>query len=146
MSETTTLAIIKPDAVGNRSTGAIVKRIQEAGFDIVAMKMTRLTEAQARKFYAVHKDRSFFEDLIKFMTSGPVFPMILMKNNAVEDFRKLLGATDPDEAGAGTIRREFGANVQKNAVHASDSPENAASEEAFFFSYTDRFDASGNIL
>ncbi len=134
-----TFSIIKPNAVRTGKTGPILSMINEAGFDIVAMKMTRMTPEQAEKFYAVHKGKSFFENLVEFMTSGPVFVMILRHENAVEEFRKLIGATDPAKAEPGTIRRIFAVSVQMNAVHGSDSDENASIESDFFFSGFDRF-------
>jgi len=142
----TTLAIIKPDAVRQQKTGEIITRINEAGFSLVSLKMTSLTTDQAKKFYAVHQGKSFFDGLIEFMTSGPVFAMILQKENAVADFRQLLGATDPSEAPKGSIRHDLGTNVQQNAVHASDSNENAEKEAAFFFASTERFNEQGGIF
>ncbi len=129
-----TLAIIKPDAVGNNVAGAIITKMQEAGFKVLAMKLTKITDSIAKEFYAVHKERSFYGDLIKYMTSGPVVPIALEKENAVEEFRKLIGATDPLKADAGTIRALYGTNIEANAIHGSDSDENANREIAFFFS------------
>jgi nucleoside-diphosphate kinase len=128
-----TLAIIKPDAVANGKTGEIIARIQQAGFTILAMKLTRMSVASARGFYEVHKERPFYDDLVAFMTSGPCAPMALEKENAVADYRKLIGATDPAEAEDGTIRKDFAESKSKNAVHGSDSDENAAIEIAHFF-------------
>jgi nucleoside-diphosphate kinase len=134
-----TFSIIKPNAVRTGKTGPILAMINEAGFEIAAMKMVKMTVAQAESFYAVHKGKSFFESLIEFMTSGPVFVMILKHDNAVEEFRKLIGATDPNKAEPGTIRKTFAISVQMNAVHGSDSDENAQREADFFFSTFERF-------
>lgn len=128
-----TLAIVKPDAVATNAAGEIIARIQKAGFKILAMKMTRMSVASARGFYEVHKERPFYDDLVAFMTSGPCVPLALEKENAVADYRKLIGATDPAEADAGTIRKDFAESKSKNAVHGSDSDENAALEIAHFF-------------
>ena len=136
---TQTLVIIKPDAVASELIGAILSRINNAGFHITAMKLVLLTEIQAKKFYAVHKDRPFYDSLVKFMISGPVVVAILEKENAVEDFRKLIGATDPEKAEEGTIRKLYAESVERNAVHGSDSTENAMIECDFFFSQTERF-------
>ena len=138
MAVTQTLTIIKPDAVANELTGPILEKINNAGFRISAMKMGQINEDQARKFYAVHKDRPFYDSLVKFMISGPVVVAILEKDNAVEDFRKLIGATDPEKAEEGTIRKLYAESVERNAVHGSDSPENAIIECDFFFSQTER--------
>jgi nucleoside-diphosphate kinase len=134
-----TFSIIKPNAVRTGKTGPILAMINEAGFEIAAMKMVRMTTGQAESFYAVHKGKSFYEGLIEFMTSGPVFVMILKHDNAVEEFRKLIGATDPNKAEPGTIRKIFAVSVQMNAVHGSDSDENAEKEASFFFSLFERF-------
>ena len=131
--------MLKPDAVGASNTGAITKIIEEAGFRIVAMKKTMLTPERAGEFYAVHKERPFYKDLCKYMSSGSIVPMILEKDNAVEDFRKLIGATDPSKAAPGTIRNLFAKSIEANAVHGSDSDENAAIEGNFFFSNLERF-------
>jgi nucleoside-diphosphate kinase len=131
--------MIKPDAVGAGNTGAITKMIEEAGFRIIAMKKTQLTRAAAGEFYAVHKERSFYGELCDYMSSGAIVPMILEKANAVEDFRKLIGATDPKKAEAGTIRALFAKSIEANAIHGSDSDENAAIEGNFFFSGLERF-------
>jgi nucleoside-diphosphate kinase len=128
-----TLAIVKPDAVAKNAAGEIIARIQKAGFKILAMKMTRMSVPSARGFYEVHKERPFYDDLVAFMTSGPCVPLALEKENAVADYRKLIGATDPAEADAGTIRKDFAESKSKNAVHGSDSDENAALEIAHFF-------------
>jgi len=134
-----TLAIIKPNAVRTGKTGPILAMINEGGFEISAMRMVRLTRPQAETFYDVHKEKSFFPGLVEFMTSGPVVVMILKHENAVEEFRKLIGATDPSKAEPGTIRKTFAVSVQMNAVHGSDSAENALKEENFFFSGIERF-------
>jgi nucleoside-diphosphate kinase len=131
--------MIKPDAYEAGNSGAIIKMIEEAGFRIVAAKLTRLTEERAGQFYAVHKERPFYQDLCKYMSSGNIFAMILEKDNAVADFRKLIGATNPANAEAGTIRKIFAQSIEKNAVHGSDSDENAAIEGAFFFAGTEQF-------
>ena len=132
-----TLAIIKPDSVEKQVIGDIIQRIQNAGFKILGMKYTRLTEAQAKAFYEVHKDKPFFESLVKYMTSGPVVPIALEKENAIEDFRKLIGSTDPTKAEEGTIRKLYGTNIERNAIHGSDSPENGEREVAFFFALSE---------
>jgi nucleoside-diphosphate kinase len=134
-----TFSIIKPNAVRTGKTGPILAMINEGGFEIAAMRMVKLTIPQAESFYAVHKGKPFFEGLIEFMTSGPVVVMILRHDNAVEQFRKLIGATDPAKAEPGTIRRTFAVSVQMNAVHGSDSAENAIIEANFFFSGVERF-------
>jgi nucleoside-diphosphate kinase len=134
-----TFTMLKPDAVNASNTGAITKIIEEAGFRIVAMKKTMLTPERAGEFYAVHKERPFYKDLCKYMSSGSIVPMILEKDNAVEDFRKLIGATDPSKAAPGTIRNLFAKSIEANAIHGSDSDENAAIEGNFFFSNLERF-------
>jgi nucleoside-diphosphate kinase len=139
MATNRTFTMIKPDATGANNTGAIVKMIEEAGFRIVAMKKTALTKELAGKFYAIHKERPFYNDLCNYMSSGPIVPMILEKENAVEDFRKLIGATDPAKAAPGTIRNLFAKSIEANAIHGSDSNENAAIEGAFFFSQFEQF-------
>ena len=131
--------MIKPDAVSAGNTGAIIKMIEEAGFRIVALKKTMLTPERAGQFYAVHKERPFYGDLVKYMSSGPIVPMILEKTNAVEDFRNLIGATDPKKAAPGTIRALFAKSIEANAIHGSDSDENAVIESNFFFSELERF-------
>lgn len=131
--------MLKPDAVGAGNTGAIIKMIEEAGFRIVAMKKTYMSKERAGQFYAVHKERPFYEDLTNYMSSGAIVPMILEKDNAVEDFRTLIGATNPKEAAEGTIRKLFAESIEANAVHGSDSDENAAIEGSFFFSETEKF-------
>jgi nucleoside-diphosphate kinase len=134
-----TFTMIKPDATVKGHTGAILDQIIKAGFSIKAMKWTRLTTEQAGAFYEVHKERPFYGELVSFMSSGPIVAAILEKDNAVADFRKLIGATDPAKADAGTIRKNFAASVGENAVHGSDSDENAAIEGSFFFSGLERF-------
>jgi nucleoside-diphosphate kinase len=134
MAKERTLAILKPDCVRKELIGEVIKRIQGAGFKILAMKMTRLTMDTAGGFYAVHKERPFYEELCKFMSSGPCVPMMLEKENAVEDFRKLIGATNPEEADEGTIRKAFADSIGENIVHGSDSVENGKIETAYFFS------------
>jgi nucleoside-diphosphate kinase len=129
-----TLAIVKPDAVNNGHSGAIVDHIIKAGFKIKAMKMVHLTKSSAEGFYAVHKERPFFGELVEYMTSGPCIPIALEKENAVDDYRKLIGATDPAKAEEGTIRKLYAKDIQSNAVHGSDSDENAEKEIAHFFS------------
>lgn len=137
MATNRTLTILKPDCVKKGLIGEVTKRIQEAGFNIVAMKLTRLTKATAGGFYDVHRERPFFGELVEFMSSGPCVPMILEKENAVADFRALIGATNPAEADAGTIRAEFADSVGENIVHGSDSDENAAIESAYFFTQSE---------
>jgi nucleoside-diphosphate kinase len=139
MNSDFTFSIIKPDAVRTGKTGPILSMINESGFEIAAMRMVRMTFQQAESFYAVHKGKSFFEGLIEFMTSGPVVVMILKHENAVDQFRKLIGVTDPAKAEPGTIRRTFAVSLQMNAVHGSDSFENAIIESDFFFSGIERF-------
>lgn len=134
-----TFSIIKPNAVRTGKTGPILAMINESGFEIEAMRLVKLTVQQAETFYSVHRGKSFFEGLIEFMTSGPVVVMILRHEDAVDQFRKLIGATDPAKAEPGTIRRTFAVSVQMNAVHGSDSPENAVRESNFFFSEIERF-------
>ncbi len=129
-----TLAILKPDCVGAKKAGKVLARIEEAGFRIVAMKMVRLNAETAGQFYAVHKERPFFGELVEFMSSDRCIPVVLEKENAVADFRKLIGATDPAEAEDGTIRKEFATSKAFNIVHGSDSQDNARIEINFFFS------------
>ncbi|CEN34686.1 Nucleoside diphosphate kinase [Capnocytophaga canimorsus] len=126
--------MIKPDAVKNGHIGAIINQITQAGFTIKAMKLTQLSKRDAELFYNIHKERPFFEDLVKFMSSGPIVAAILEKENAVEDFRKLIGATNPAEAAEGTIRKKYATSIGQNAIHGSDSNENAAIEGNFHFS------------
>lgn len=135
-----TLAIIKPDAVRRNLIGEILTAITHAGFRIIGMKFVRMTKEQAERFYEVHRGRPFFEDLTRFMSSGPVVVLALEKERAVEEFRSLIGATDPAEALPGTIRHRFGTSKGENAIHGSDSVENAIREIAFFFSLTELVD------
>jgi len=128
-----TLTILKPDCVRKELIGEVTKRIQEAGFNIVAMKMMRLTQDTAGGFYAVHKDQPFYDELCKFMSSGPCVPMILEKENAIEDFRTFIGATDPADADDGTIRADFADSVGENIIHGSDSVKNGIKEAKYFF-------------
>jgi len=139
MASNRTFTMIKPDAVKNGHIGAILDRMNKAGFRIVSLELTRLSLADASQFYAVHKERPFFNDLVSFMTSGPIVIAILEKENAVEDFRKLIGATDPKKADAGTIRADFAESIEANAVHGSDSDENAMIEGAFYFGTRSQF-------
>lgn len=134
-----TFTMIKPDAVKAGNIGNILQMINAAGFRIVAMKYTMLSTAQAGRFYEVHKERPFYGELTEFMSSGPIIAAILEKDNAVADFRTLIGATNPADAAEGTIRKKYAASVGENAVHGSDSDENAAIEGAFFFSGTECF-------
>ncbi len=128
-----TLLIIKPDATERNLVGHVISRLEQAKFKIVAMQMMHLTKERAEGFYAVHKERPFFNSLVAFMTSGPVVPMVLEKENAVADLRTLMGATNPAEAACGTIRNEIGVNIEKNSVHGSDSEPNAKIEISYFF-------------
>lgn len=134
-----TFTMIKPDAVENGHIGGILNMITEAGFRIVAMKLTQLTVADARAFYAVHSERTFYDELVSFMSRGPIVAAILEKDNAVEDFRTLIGATNPAQAAEGTIRKKYATSVGENAVHGSDSDENAAIESAFHFAGREMF-------
>jgi nucleoside-diphosphate kinase len=133
-----TFAIIKPDAVKNNYIGQIITMITEAGFKVKAMKMTRMSQDSAKGFYEVHRERPFYGELVDFMCSGPCVPLMLEKENAVLDFRKLIGATDPSEAEEGTIRKRYAGSKAENAVHGSDSDENALIEIAHFFSRDER--------
>lgn len=134
MAGTRTFTMLKPDALEANNTGKILDMIIDAGFSIKAMKLTRLNEGEAKEFYAVHKERPFYGELVEYMTSGPIVAAILEKDNAVEDFRALIGATDPTEAADGTIRKKYAESKAKNAVHGSDSDENAQIECNFHFS------------
>ncbi|MGE3541912.1 MAG: nucleoside-diphosphate kinase [Candidatus Tectimicrobiota bacterium] len=129
-----TLTIIKPDAVQRNLAGRILARLEAEGFVILGMKMLRLSKEEAERFYAVHRTRPFFESLTSYMASGPAIPVLLQGDNAIQKLRDLMGATNPAQAAAGTLRQEFGLDVEKNAVHGSDSPESAAQEIPFFFS------------
>ena len=139
MAGNITFTIIKPRAVSKGYIGPILNKIHEAGFRISAMKMLQLTENEAKTFYQVHSERPFYNDLVEFMVSGPIVVAILEKENAVEDYRKLIGATDPAKAEEGTIRKLYAESVQANAVHGSDSDENAGIEASFFFSRSEKF-------
>jgi nucleoside-diphosphate kinase len=139
MAGNLTFTMIKPTAFKNNHAGAILKMINEAGFVIKAMKLTRLSAEQAGAFYAVHKERPFYGSLVEFMSSGPIIAAILEKENAVEDYRTLIGATNPANAAEGTIRKLYATSLQENAVHGSDSDENAIIEADFFFSKVERF-------
>jgi nucleoside-diphosphate kinase len=139
MATNRTFTMIKPDAVANGHAGKILDQITEAGFKVIALKYTMLDEKSAGNFYDVHRERPFFGDLVSFMTSGPIYAAILEKDNAVADFRTLIGATNPAEAAEGTIRQRFAKSIDANAVHGSDSDENAAIEGSFFFSQFERF-------
>lgn len=139
MATNRTFTMIKPDAVANGYIGGILKMINEAGFRIVAMKYTKLSPEAAGKFYEVHKERPFYGELVQYMSSGPIVAAILEKQNAVADFRTLIGATDPTKADEGTIRKIYAKSIAANAVHGSDSDENAAIEGDFYFSGLERF-------
>ncbi len=139
MATNKTFTMIKPDAVEAGNIGAITKMIQEAGFTIKAMKLTKLSAERAGEFYEVHKERPFYNDLCSYMSSGTIVPMILEKENAVEDFRTLIGATNPQDAAEGTIRNLFAKSIEANAIHGSDSDENAGIEGSFFFAGTEKF-------
>lgn len=128
-----TLSIIKPDAVEKQKSGAIILRLEAEGFKIVAMKRLHLTLAEARGFYAVHRERPFFKDLTTFMSRGPVVAMVLERENAIQKYRDVIGATDPAKAAEGTLRKSFGTDVGENALHGSDSPETAQTEVSYFF-------------
>ncbi|MEC8458537.1 MAG: nucleoside-diphosphate kinase [Bacteroidota bacterium] len=139
MAANKTLTMIKPDAVRNGHIGAILNQITDAGFKISAMKLTQLSLTDAEEFYSIHKQRPFFGELVEFMTSGPIVAAILEKENAVEDFRKLIGSTNPKEAAVGTIRARFATSIGENAVHGSDSDENAQIEGDFHFARREQF-------
>ena len=139
MTNNRTFTMLKPDAVEKGNIGSILEKITASGFRIVAMKLTQLTVANAQSFYAIHKNRPFFPDLVTYMTRGPIVAAILEKDNAVEDFRTLIGATNPSEAAEGTIRNMFADSISENAVHGSDSDENAKIEGSFHFSEREMF-------
>ena len=139
MTTNRTFTMIKPDAVANGHIGAIINDITSAGFKIIALKYTKLTPETAGKFYEVHAARPFYKDLVDFMSSGPIVAAILEKDNAIEDFRKLIGATNPADAAEGTIRQKYADSIEANAVHGSDSDENAEIEGNFFFTAAERF-------
>lgn len=128
-----TLAILKPDCVRKNLVGEVLRRIQEAGFTLRAMKLVRLTKQEAEGFYAVHEDKPFFDDLTDFMSSGPCVPVVLEKENAIQDFRELIGATNPEEAEEGTVRSDFADSIEQNIVHGSDAPDTSAFEVGYFF-------------
>jgi nucleoside-diphosphate kinase len=137
MSVERTFSIIKPDAVAANQAGEILAMIQQAGFRVLALRMTRLSEAQAQAFYAVHRERPFFGGLVKFMTEGPILVMALEREDAVKKLRDVMGATNPANAAEGTVRKRFASNIERNCIHGSDAPETAAVELAFFFSTAD---------
>lgn len=137
MSVERTLSIIKPDAVAAGQAGEILAMIQQAGFKILAMRMMRLTEAQAREFYAVHRARPFFGGLVKFMTEGPIVVMALERENAIKELREVMGATNPANAAEGTVRKRFATDIERNCIHGSDAPETAEQELRFFFTSAD---------
>lgn len=139
MATNRTFTMIKPDAVANGHIGGILNMISEGGFKIVALKLTQLTVANAKAFYAVHSERPFYGELVEFMSRGPIVSAILEKENAVQDFRKLIGATNPADAAQGTIRKKYATSIGENAVHGSDSDENAAIESAFHFAGREEF-------
>lgn len=139
MASDLTFTMIKPEAVAAGHTGKIIDLITDNGFRVEALKLTRLSRQEAGTFYAVHKERPFYGELVEYMASGPIYAAILRKANAVEDFRKLIGATDPAQAEEGTLRKRFAESKARNAVHGSDSDENAAIEAAFFFSVRERY-------
>ena len=139
MAGSFTFTIIKPDAVKSGYIGDILSSMNKGGFEISGLKMLQLTQGEAEAFYGVHRERPFFKDLVSFMTSGAIVVAVLKKDNAVEDFRKLIGATNPENAAEGTIRKKFAKSMQENAVHGSDSDENATIEATFFFATSDRF-------
>lgn len=139
MAGNITFTMIKPDAVAAGFSGKIIDQIIQAGFKVQALKLTRLSTEKAKEFYAVHSERPFYGDLVKFMTEGPIVAAVLEKENAVEDFRKLIGATNPANAAEGTIRKLYAENIERNAVHGSDSDENAAIEASFHFAGVERF-------
>lgn len=139
MASNRTFTMLKPDSVKNGHIGPILEKITSAGFRIVAMKLTQMTTDDAKAFYAIHKERPFFGELVEYMTSGPIVAAILEKDNAVEDFRKLIGATNPAEAAEGTIRKMYAKSIGENAIHGSDSDENAAIEGAFHFAGREMF-------
>ena len=139
MATNRTFTMLKPDSVEKGNIGSILEKINSAGFRIVAMKLTQMSDQDARRFYSIHKDRPFFDDLVSYMTSGPIVAAILEKENAVEQFRTLIGSTDPTEAAEGTIRNLFASSISENAIHGSDSDENALIESRFHFSEEEMF-------
>ncbi|MFW5852053.1 MAG: nucleoside-diphosphate kinase [Bacteroidota bacterium] len=141
-----TFTMIKPDGVKNGHIGSILKMITDAGFRIVALKFTRMSADKAGKFYDVHKERPFYGELIEFMTSGPIVAAVLEKDNAVDEFRNLIGATNPEEAAEGTIRKLYASSIGENAVHGADSDENAQREASFHFARSEWYDKNGNCM
>ncbi len=139
MSGNRTFTMLKPDAVEKGHIGAILQQITSSGFKIVALKLTQMTEDDAKTFYEIHKERPFYGELVEYMTRGPIVAAVLEKENAVEDFRSLIGATNPEDAAEGTIRKKFAASISENAIHGSDSDENAEIEAAFHFSGREQF-------
>ena len=139
MEKNITFTMIKPDAVEKGYIGGILKKINDAGFEIIAMKLTKLTKEKASEFYKIHEEKPFFKDLIEYMTSGPIVSAVLKKENAVEDFRTLIGATNPEEAAEGTIRKLYAQSISANAIHGSDSNENAVIEANFHFETNEFF-------
>jgi len=137
MSVQRTFSIIKPDAVAANQAGEILAAIQQAGFKVLALRMTRLSEAQAQGFYSVHKERPFFSGLVKFMTEGPIIVMALEREDAIKGLRDVMGATNPANAAEGTIRKRFASNIERNCIHGSDAPETAEQELRFFFTTAD---------
>jgi nucleoside-diphosphate kinase len=137
MSVQHTFSIIKPDAVAAGHAGEILAMLQAAGFKILGLRMTRMSEAQAQGFYAVHREKGFFGGLVKFMTEGPIIVMALEREDAVKKLREVMGATNPANAAEGTVRKRFAANIERNCIHGSDAPETAAQELSFFFSTAD---------
>jgi nucleoside-diphosphate kinase len=143
MHVTRTLAILKPDCMQQKSAGKVIDHLIQAGFFLIAVKLVKLTRESAGAFYAVHKEREFYQDLLTFMTEGPVIVMVLEKEEAVPELRRVIGATDPREAAEGTVRKLYAENKQRNIIHASDSPENAQKEITFFFSDRELIDITG---
>tara|TARA_B100001250_G_scaffold56911_1_gene44021 strand:+ start:1084 stop:1509 length:426 start_codon:yes stop_codon:yes gene_type:complete len=139
MEKNKTFTMIKPDAVEKGHIGGILKKINDSGFKIIAMKLTKLTKERASEFYKIHEEKPFFNDLIEYMTSGPIVSAVLQKENAVEDFRKLIGSTNPNEAAEGTIRKLYAESISANAIHGSDSNENALIESKFHFDENEFF-------
>jgi len=144
--ENITFTMVKPTAMNKGFAANILSKITDAGFRIQAMKTIRLSKAQAEKFYEVHKERPFYGELTDFMSSGPIVAAVLEKDNAVSDYRKLIGATNPADAEEGTIRKQYATDIQANAVHGSDSDENAEIEASFFFAKHERFNADGSLV
>ncbi|HEY7839035.1 MAG TPA: nucleoside-diphosphate kinase [Terriglobales bacterium] len=137
MSTERTLTIVKPDAVAAHHTGAILAHLEQAGFRIVGLRRLRLSREQAEAFYAVHRERGFYQDLVRFMTEGPVVPVVLERENAVAELRRVMGATDPAKAEPGTLRKMYATSIERNAIHGSDAAETARQEIAFFFAQAD---------